>query len=130
MAFVAGPIADRMSRLKLPVILSALLIGIGVFLPFISADPMMIILYAVFAGIGFGAFNAVDQALNIAVLPNPETAAKDLGILNLSNTGGQIAGPLLAAAVITAAGYQMLFVAAAVSALVAIVCFASIRRVK
>ncbi|QXT62909.1 MFS transporter [Tessaracoccus palaemonis] len=130
MAFVAGPIADRMGRLKLPVILSALLIGIGVFLPFISADPMMIILYAVFAGIGFGAFNAVDQALNIAVLPNPETAAKDLGILNLSNTGGQIAGPLLAAAVITAAGYQMLFVAAAGSALVAIVCFASIRRVK
>ena len=36
MAFVAGPIADRMGRLKLPVILSALLIGIGVFLPFIS----------------------------------------------------------------------------------------------
>ena len=36
----------------------------------------------------------------------------------------------VAAAVITAAGYQMLFVAAAVSALVAIVCFASIRRVK
>lgn len=130
MAFVAGPIADKMGRLKLPVIVSAALIGAGVFMPFISADPSMIIAYAVLAGIGFGAFNAVDQALNIAVLPNPKTAAKDLGILNLANTGGQIAGPLLAAAVITAAGYHMLFVAAASSAVLAIVCFLAIRKIK
>ena len=99
-------------------------------MPFLSASPTMIIAYAVFAGIGFGAFNAVDQALNISVLPNPETAAKDLGILNLSNTGGQIAGPLLAAAVITGFGYHMVFVAAAVAAGLAICCFLLIRSVK
>ncbi|MHA6523492.1 MFS transporter [Tessaracoccus sp. G1721] len=130
MAFVAGPVADKLGRLKLPVVLSAALIGAGVFMPFLSASPTMIIAYAVLAGIGFGAFNAVDQALNISVLPNPETAAKDLGILNLSNTGGQIAGPLLAAAVITGFGYHMVFVAAAVAAGLAICCFLLIRSVK
>lgn len=130
MAFVAGPIADKLGRLKLPVVLSALMIGTGVFMPFLSASPTAIIAYAVLAGIGFGVFNAVDQALNIAVLPNKATAAKDLGILNLANTGGQIAGPLLAAAVITAFGYHMVFAAAAVAALLAVGCFLAIRSVR
>lgn len=130
MAFLSGPIADKLKRIKLPVVLSALMIAVGVFLPFLSATPEMIIAYAIFAGIGFGIFNAVDQALNIAVLPNPATAAKDLGILNFANTGGQIAGPLLAAAVITASGYRSLFVLAAVAALIGAALFIAIRRVR
>ncbi|TFH71069.1 MFS transporter [Cellulomonas sp. HD19AZ1] len=131
MAFVAGPLADRLGRIKLPVVISSLLIGAGVLVPFFSPSPSTIVAYAVLAGIGFGAFNAVDQALNISVLPNPATAAKDLGILNLSNTGGQIAGPLLAAAVITASGgYRLLFVLAAGSALVGAALFTAVRRVR
>lgn len=130
MAFLSGPIADKLGRIKLPVILSSLMIAVGVFLPFLSASPEMIVAYAVFAGLGLGAFNAVDQALNIAVLPNPDTAAKDLGILNFANTGGQIAGPLLAAAVITASGYRALFVLAAVAALIGAALFTAIRRVR
>lgn len=130
MAFVAGPLADRFGRVKAPVVISALLIAVGVFLPFLSAQPVMIVWYAVFAGIGLGAFNAVDQALNIAVLPNPNTAAKDLGILNLANTAGQIAGPLLSAAVITAFGYHAIFAASAGAAVLAAVVFTLIKRVK
>ncbi|KRL22880.1 transporter, major facilitator family protein [Lentilactobacillus kisonensis DSM 19906 = JCM 15041] len=56
-----------------------------------------------------GAYNAVDQALNVAVLPNPETAAKDLGIINMANTLGQVFGPLIAAAVISSMGYRAMF---------------------
>ena len=130
MSFLSGPIADRLGKIKLPVILSSLMIGLGVFMPFIAPTPEMILLYAVLAGIGFGVFNAVDQALNIAVLPNPETAAKDLGIINFANTGGQIAGPLLSAAVISASGYHMLFAMAAVSALIGAILFSMIKRVK
>lgn len=130
MALLSGPLADKLGRVKLPVIASSLAIAVGVFIPFFSASPGAIIAYAVLAGIGLGAFNAVDQALNISVLPNPETAAKDLGILNLANTGGQIAGPLLAAAVITASGYRALFVLAAVAALIGAALFTAIRRVR
>lgn len=130
MAFLAGPIADRLKRIKLPVMISAVMIAVGVLIPFFSTDPLAIILYAVIAGLGFGAFNAVDQALNIAVLPNAETAAKDLGILNLANTGGQIAGPLLAATVITTYGYHMLFIMTSATALLAVCAFAAIRRVR
>lgn len=130
MAFLSGPIADRLKMVKLPVVISALFIGAGVFSPFLSTSPKMIIVYAILAGIGFGMFNAVDQALNISVLPNPETAAKDLGILNLANTGGQIAGPLVAALAIKVVGYHMLFVVAAVAALIAVVLFLLIRSAK
>ena len=130
MAFLSGPIADRLKMVKLPVVVSALFIAAGVFAPFLSTSPKMIVVYAVLAGIGFGMFNAVDQALNISVLPNPETAAKDLGILNLANTGGQIAGPLVAALAIKAVGYHMLFVVAAGAALIAVILFLLIRSAK
>lgn len=130
MAFIAGPLVDKTGRTKLFVIISALLIALGVFLPFTSPTAVMIVLYSVIAGLGLGMFNAVDQALNIAVLPNPETTAKDLGVLNLASTGGQIAGPLLAAAVITAVGYHALFAAAAICALLGAALFLMIKSVK
>lgn len=130
MAFVAGPVADKLGRIKLPVIISSVLIAIGVFLPYLSPTPHMIILYSVFAGLGLGIFNAVDQALNIAVLPDPETSAKDLGILNFASTGGQIAGPLLAAAAITNIGYHALFMVSAITALIGAGLFMAIRRVR
>ncbi|WP_176084587.1 MFS transporter [Martelella sp. HB161492] len=129
MAFVAGPVADKLGRIKLPVVLASLLIAIGVFLPYLSPTPHMIILYSVFGGLGLGIFNAVDQALNIAVLPDPETSAKDLGILNFASTGGQIAGPLVAAAAITNVGYHALFIVSAVTAVIGALLFLAIRRV-
>lgn len=106
---LAGPIADHMHRLKAPVALTTILLGVGAFFPFLSAKPWTMFAYAVIAGIGMGAYNAVDQALNVAVLPNPETAAKDLGIINMANTLGQVFGPLIAAAVISSMGYRAMF---------------------
>jgi hypothetical protein len=41
------------------------------------------ILFAGFAGLGYAVYGAVDQALNVDVLPNKEEAGKDLGILTL-----------------------------------------------
>jgi MFS family permease len=114
MAAIAGPISDKL----------------GVFFPFIAPSPWAMVVYAVIAGIGMGAFNAVDQALNVEVLPDQKTAAKDLGILNLANTGGQIVGPVVAAAAISSFGYQAIFPAAAVLAVVGAVLVFAIRKVR
>ena len=35
-------------------------------------------------GLGFGLYMAVDLALVVDVLPDPDTAAKDLGVLNIA----------------------------------------------
>lgn len=130
MSAIAGPISDRLRRRRLPVVVAAVLVAVGSFIPFLSSEPWTMLVYGLVAGIGMGAFNAVDQALNVEVLPNRETAAKDLGILNLANTGGQILGPVLAAGAITAVGYHALFPAAAVLALVGAVLILLIRSVR
>ncbi|MBT1165755.1 MFS transporter [Bifidobacterium simiarum] len=129
-SLIAGPISDKIGRRKPPVIVASMLIAIGVFVPFVSNEPWTIVVYAVIAGIGVGAYNSVDQALNVEVLPDPATAAKDLGILNLANTGGQILGPVIAAMVINAVGYHLIFPIAAIIAIIGAVLIGLIRSVK
>lgn len=130
MSAVAGPIADRIQRRKLPVVIASLFIAVGVFIPFLDNHPWTMIAYGVIGGIGMGTYNAVDQALNIEVLPNPDSAAKDLGILNLANTGGQVLGPVLSATLISAFGYQAIFPALTVCALGGAVLVGLIKSVK
>ncbi|WP_394706161.1 MFS transporter [uncultured Martelella sp.] len=130
MALVAGPISDRIGRRKAPVMFVGLLVAIGAPVPFLSTEPRTMLVYALIAGLGSGIFNSVDQALNVEVLPNAETAAKDLGVLNLANTGGQVLGPAIAAMAISAAGYHMIFPAVAIVALLGVMMIALIRSVR
>lgn len=129
-AFLSGFIADKIKKFKYPVVVSCFFISVGLFIPQYFASLSSLIVYAAILGIGAGIFNSVDQALNIEVLPNPETAAKDLGILNLSNTAGQILGPVVAAFIINLFGYQYLFLLASISALLGGICILFIRTVK
>ncbi|WP_407886549.1 MFS transporter [Levilactobacillus sp. N40-8-2] len=127
---VSGPLADKIGRLKAPVALATLMIAIAGLFPFFDAAPWTMLVYAVLSGIGNGAYLAVDQALNIAVLPNPKTAAKDLGVMNLSATLGQIMGPVTAGAVISLAGYRLIFPVMAVICIIGCVMIMCIKKVK
>lgn len=102
----SGMISDKLHTRKWPVAFAALLTAIGTMLPFILRTPSAMIWYGIIAGTGSGIFFAVDQALNLEVLPNPETAAKDLGILNFANTGAQILAPVLGAVLFSMVGKQ------------------------
>ncbi|MDC0609626.1 MFS transporter [Vibrio sp.] len=112
---ISGPIADKLKTRKKPVAFSALLISLGTLLPYLSGEPSSMIWYGVIAGIGSGIFFSVDQALNLEVLPSPENAAKDLGILNLANTGAQILGPVLGALLFGIFDHQYLSILPALS---------------
>lgn len=61
------------------------------------------------SAIGGAIFNAVIQALSIEVLPNKESVAKDLGILNLASSGSQIIGTGLASFLVAQWGYVSIF---------------------
>ena len=63
-------------------------------------------LYAGVAGTGYGIYIAVDQALNVDVLPSQEEAGKDLGILNLANTVGQVLAPVIVGGVVAPAAMR------------------------
>lgn len=111
---LSGPISDKLGRRKILVMGSAILVAIAALLPFIFAEPWAMLAFALIGGIGQGIYNSVDQALNTEVLPSPDNAAKDLGILNMANTGGQILGPASTSLVVgLTGGYGAVFIVGA-----------------
>lgn len=85
-AKVGGMLSDRVGRRKVFVIVSVLILsGTFVLLALTSSVPGFLWV-EVLAGFAFGTYWAVDTALVIEVLPNPEHSAKDLGVMNIANT--------------------------------------------
>jgi len=82
---------------------------------------------AVLLGLGYGTFLAVDQALLTDVLPNPETRARDLGVVN--SVQHLPLAPLIGWLVLGNAGYGALYVVAALIMLVGAVSVFRIRSV-
>lgn len=91
-------------------------------------DSWNLVITCAFAlGIGYGAFQSVSQALSMAVLPDPASAARDLGIINVAASIPQVIAPPVAAVVIMAgAGYRGLFVFGGLLALGAAFAFARV----
>ncbi|MDR1388132.1 MAG: MFS transporter [Propionibacteriaceae bacterium] len=126
----AGWISDRLGRRKPVVIVASALIGASVAAPLTSPTVPALFLSLIIAGLGFGAYMSVDQALMTQVLPSAVAAGKQLGILNIAQAGGQMLAPAVAAKVISIAGYQGLYVFAALMALLAIGLVIPIKSVK
>ncbi len=126
----SGAISDAIGRRKLPVIVASALLVIGYFLPWTMQTAFSMMLFAGFAGLGYAVYGAVDQALNVDVLPNKEEAGKDLGILNIATTLGQMAGPILTSIIVGMGGYKLVFPIAIVLAIIACIFIQLIRATK
>jgi MFS family permease len=121
-SLAAGPISDRIGRRKIPVVAASVLLAAGYALPWILQSPTSMVLFAAIGGFGYGMYGSVDQALNVDVLPNAEEAGKDLGILNMATTLGQMVGPIVTSVVVTVTGsYGFIFPFAI--GLVVVACF-------
>ncbi len=142
-ALLAGPVTDKIHMRKTPVALAACLFAVGILMPLLIRKPLGMYLFALIAGFGYGVYNAIDQALNVDVLPNPDQAGKDLGILNLANTLSTVLGSLFTSAIIGGfkaathsgahtpmAAYPVVFIVAIVFVLVAAFLIMCIKRVK
>ena len=109
-------ISDRTGRRKLPVI--GLRAGHG------GCAAVMLALWPIVAGaiaaaailgLGFGVYLSVDQALVTQVLPSAAGRAKDLGIINIANSGPQVLAPAIAAPLVSQlGGYPSLYLTVAV----------------
>ncbi|HEY1699360.1 MAG TPA: MFS transporter [Trebonia sp.] len=87
----------------------------------------LVLVCAFTLGAGYGAFQSVSQALSLTVLPDPSTAGRDLGILNISYTIPQVIGAPIAGVVVAyLGGYRGLFVFAALLALAAAAAFSRV----
>ena len=127
---LAGPISDKIGRRKIPVVAASVLFAIGIAIPWVMPTSMGMFLYAGIAGLGYGVYSSVDQALNVDVLPSKEEAGKDLGILNMATTLGQMVGPIIMGVVALNFGYAMAFPIAILFALLGCVFIMLIKKVK
>ena len=75
-SLVSGPISDRIGKRKLPVFVSSAIIAIGIAVPWVLKSQFFMFAYAALMGLGYGIYMAVDQALNVDVLPNPDEGSR------------------------------------------------------
>ena len=130
-SLLSGPLSDKIGKRKMPVFISSAIIAIGIAVPWIFKSELSMFIYAALMGLGYGIYMAVDQALNVDVLPNPDEAGKDLGILNLANTLGQVIAPIVVSAlVLYTGGYFLVFPVAICMVMIGAVIILFIKSVK
>ena len=105
-SFISGPVSDIIGRRKVPVIVDSVLFAVGIAMPWLIPSTLGMYLFAGIAGLGYAVYSAVDQALLVDVLPSKEEAGKDLGILNMATTLGQMCGPVVMSAIVVNLGYN------------------------
>jgi MFS family permease len=126
----AGVLADRLGRYRVFVFAASLLGGAALALPAISPTWNVIVACAAIEGLAIGVDLAVDTALVTLVLPRAETAARDLGVLNIANAGPPVVAPFLASSIVLIAGYRTVFACGCVIALLASVTVWRVRGVR
>jgi MFS family permease len=128
---LGGWLSDRTGRRRVFVATAAALQAIASFqLTFFPSFGMALVA-AGFLGAGYGAYMSVDQALVTAVLPDAQSRAKDLGIMNVGSVGPQALAPLGASVIIgTLGGYAVLFGTAGVTTMLGALMVYRIRSVR
>ncbi|XVV15116.1 MFS transporter [Actinoplanes sp. CA-131856] len=118
---LGGTFSDRLARRKPFVLGAGVVIAASLTLiAFAGSFPVFLVSSLIY-GLGQGAYLAVDLALATDVLPNPDDAAKDMGVLNIANALPQslvpiVAAPILAIGTGDDSNYSLLFLLGAVVA--------------
>ena len=95
-SFIGGWLSDMFHRRKVFVMLASVLFGIGTALLAHTTTVGMFYCVEAIMGLAYGIYVAVDLALVVDVLPNPDNAGKDLGVFNIANALPQSLAPYIA----------------------------------
>ena len=131
-ALVGGRLSDRTGRRKVFVASAAVAYGVALFLVAVAGDFDGFLVGMAISGLGFGLYMAVDLALVADVLPDEDSAAKDLGVLNIAGALPFSVAPALAPLVLAVGGgsYPVLYAVAGVCALAGAAAILPVRRVR
>jgi MFS family permease len=131
-SLIGGRISDRSGRRKVFVLAAAIVYGVALFVIAVASDFNGFLVGMAIGGLGYGVYVAVDLALVADVLPDRRTAAKNLGVFNISGALPFSIAPAIAAAVLalTDENYAALYALAAVCALLAAGAILPVRRVR
>jgi MFS family permease len=128
----AGWLSDRIGRRKVFIWASALIFAVGTWMLSLAGSPGGFYLAELVIGIGFGIYIAVDLALVVDVLPNPDDSAKDLGVFNIAMAGPQTIAPAVSAALLSIGGgsYDLMLAVAGAIALLGALTILPVKKVR
>ncbi|MGF6823627.1 MFS family permease [Microbacterium sp. ZKA21] len=127
-SLLAGRISDRSGRRRTLVIGSALVQALSAIMILAAPTFLGTAIAAAVMGIGYGAYMSVSLALATDLLPDGLDSARDLGVVNVSASLGQLLGPLIGAGLVAAmGGFWLLFAAAGALSVVGAVMTAAVR---
>ncbi len=129
---VGGRASDRISRRKIMVCSGALLLVVAsVTMVSASAWPGPLFAQALF-GVGVGLYGITDAALVAEVLPEPEHAGRDMGIMNVAVTTAQMIAPVIGLIAIRSFGGDLrpVYLMGAMMALIGGIVVLAIQRVR
>ncbi|MGA2794006.1 MAG: MFS transporter, partial [Roseiarcus sp.] len=87
--------------------------------PVLSPTWSGMLIFASLGGIAMGAYATVDLTLMSLVLPNKDSAGRDLALLVMAGAAAQFVAPLIGGVLIKFLGYDELFLVTAVITLFA-----------
>ena len=122
-SMIAGSLSDRYGRKPMVYLSGGLMALASIIFIAVAVFPSLVFTFVVGAlfGVGYGAYQAVDWALAIDVLPGGEDAAKDMGIWHVAIVLPQILAPAITGLTLNALksrslllGYTVVFVLTAI----------------
>jgi MFS family permease len=129
-SLVGGPLSDRTGRRKVFVVTAAAIFGVAMLVLAATSQLAGFYLALAISGVGLGLYVAIDLALVVDVLPDPATAAKDLGVFNIAGALPYSLAPALAPGILALGSYPALYAVASVCALLAAACIVPVRGVR
>lgn len=128
---VGGFLCDALNRVRPFIICSALALLPAALVFCVERTLAGYYVAHALTGAAFGIYMAVDAVLIARVLPKTGNTARDLGILNVANSGPQAIAPMMAGAVVAITNnLQLLFIIMVLMAAVSAVAASKIRSVR
>jgi MFS family permease len=129
---VGGTLSDRTGRRKIFVFAASIVYSVAMFVIAVAVHFNGFLVGMAIGGLGFGMYMAVDLALVADVLPDQDTAAKDLGVLNIAGALPSSVAPAIAPAILAigSGGYGLLYAVAGVCAVLGAVAILPVKGVR
>jgi MFS family permease len=113
-SLTGGWLSDATGRRKVFVCAASCVFGLALLFIALASSFNGFVVGMAIGGLGFGLYTAVDLALVADVLPDPASAAKDLGVMNIAGALPSSIAPAVAPAILAfgGGGYGVLYAVA------------------
>ncbi len=131
-SLVGGWLSDRTKRRKVFVGTASVVFGLALFVIALASSFNGFVVGMAIGGLGFGLYTAVDLALVADVLPDPNSAAKDLGVMNIAGALPSSVAPAIAPAILALShgSYSVLYAVAGACAVLGAGAIVPVKRVR